>query len=402
MTRFLRNPRVIAALAFVGLLLFVALRPSAVPVDLATVERGSLQVTIDEEGETRVRDRFVISAPVAGRVQRTELEPGDPVQRGQTVVASFLPGDPQPLDARTRAEAAAALAAAEAALGRARAERERAEAALAFARSELLRTRPLFEQKIVSQQVLEARETDARTAEDALRAAEFVVATAQHERDMARARLITPRSSGSSKAGRPIVIASPVDGVVLRRLRESEAVVPAGEPLVELGDPRQLEIVSDLLSTDAVKVQAGQAVWIEQWGGEKPLRGRVRRVEPSGFMKISALGVEEQRVNVVVDFEDPVEAWAALGDGYRVEVRVVVWEGADVLRVPTSALFRRGDRWAVFVVDGSRARLRHVEVGRRTGLAAQVLSGLEAGERVVVHPSDTLSDGARTSPREPS
>ena len=396
--RHLKNRKVLAVVGFVALLLLVALWPSSVPVDLATVEQGPMRVTVDEEGETRVRDRFVVSAPVAGEVLRIVLEPGDTVRRGETVLASFMPAAPNPLDARSRAEAEAGVAAARAALGGAEAEEKRAEAALRLARSELERNRELAEQKIVSLQALEAKQTEARAAEEALRATEFGVASATHQLEMAKARLL--QVTGGRGRGRPIEIRSAIDGVVFKRFRESEAVVPAGEPLLVLGDPRRLEIVSDLLSSDAVKVSPGAPVLIEQWGGEKTLRGRVRRVEPSGFMKISALGVEEQRVNVIVDFEDPGEAWEALGDGYRVEVRIVIWQADDVLKVPTSSLFRHGEDWAVFAVDSGRARRRTVEVGRRNGLEAQVVSGLEAGQAVVVHPSDSLTDGARVARRE--
>jgi HlyD family secretion protein len=394
----LKNRKVLAALGFVALLLVIALWPSSVSVDVATAKRGPMSVTVDEEGETRVHDRFVVSAPVAGEVLRIELEPGDPVRRGETVLATFQPAAPNPLDARSRAEAEAGVAAARAALGSARAERERAEAALRLARSELERNQELAEQKIVSRQDLESKETEARAAEEAMRAAEFGVASAMHQLEMAQARLL--QATGVGRGSGVIEIHSPIDGVVFKRYRESEAVVPAGEPLLELGDPHHLEIVSDLLSTDAVKVKSGNAVLIVQWGGNKTLRGRVRLVEPSGFMKISALGVEEQRVNVIVDFEDPEEAWAALGDGYRVEVRVVIWEGQGVLQVPTSSLFRKGEKWAVFAVDSGRARVRTIELGQRNGLSAQVLSGLEEGDTVVVHPSDSLEDGARIARRQ--
>jgi HlyD family secretion protein len=387
--RYWRNPRVLAGVGFVLALLAVALWPESIAADVAVVEKGPMRVTIDEEGETRVRNRFVVSAPVAGRVLRIELEPGDHVERG-AVLASFLPADPLPLDSRARAEARAALDASAAAVGRTRAERERAEAELAQARSELARHRELAQQQIVSAEVLEAKETQARAAEEALRAAEYGLRAAEHEREMARARLAPPGRSGG-----PATIQSPIDGTVLRRLRESESVVAAGEPLLELGDPRDLEIVSDLLSTDAVKVSPGNPVLIEQWGGDKPIRGKVRRVEPSGFMKISALGVEEQRVNVIVDLEDPDEAWKALGDGYRVEVRIVIWEGRDVVKVPTTSLFRRGEQWSVFAVEEGRARLRPVTIGRRNGLEAEVVSGLAPGARVIVHPSDRVEDGAR-------
>jgi HlyD family secretion protein len=395
--RHLRNRKVLAIAGFVAFLLVMALWPESVPVDLAPVEQGSLLVTVEEEGETRVRDRFVVSAPVAGQVLRIALEPGDQVVEGETVLATFLPAAPVLLDARSRAEAEAAVAAARATLGGARAEEKRAEAALTLARSELGRHRELFEQTIVSQQALDGAQTEARAAEEAFKAAEFSMASAEHQLEMARARLL--QATGGAGAGQPIEIRSPIDGVVFKRYRWSEGVVPAGEPLLELGDPRQLEIVSDLLSTDAVRVTRGDPVLIEQWGGDETLRGTVRLVEPSGFMKISALGVEEQRVNVIVDFEDPVEAWEKLGDGYRVEVRVVVWKGEDVLKVPTSSLFRKGEGWAVFARDAGRARLVPIEVGRRNGLEAQVLAGLEAGQEVVVHPADTLVDGSRVAPR---
>jgi HlyD family secretion protein len=200
-------------------------------------------------------------------------------------------------------------------------------------------------------------------------------------------------------AGSPISLYSPVDGVVLRRLRESEAVVPAGEPLVEVGEPGDLEIVADYLSADAVKIQPGSRVLIEEWGGETDLEGVVRRVEPSGFIKISALGVEEQRVNVVVDFVDPPETRRGLADGFRVELKVVLWEGEEVLQVPTGSLFRSGDDWAVFAIDGGRAKLRTVEIGRRGGLVAEIVGGLEEGDRVVLHPGDSLVEGLRVKPR---
>jgi HlyD family secretion protein len=395
--RHFRNRRVLAGLGLVTALAAVGFWPSPVPVDTAVATRATLRVTVDEEGETRVRDRFVVSAPVAGRVLRIELEPGDAVKRGETVIATFLAGATVPLDARTRAEAEAAVEAARAALGSARAERERAQAALALARSELERHHELARQQIVSRQALEARQTETRAAEEAARAAEFATARAAHQLEMAQARLLP---AGVALSGRPLALRSPIDGVVLRRLRESEAVVPAGEPLVEVGDPRRLEIVSDLLSSDAVQVRPGAQVLLEQWGGDHALRARVRRVEPSGFMKVSALGVEEQRVNVVMDFEDPLEAWSALGDGYRVEVRIVVWEGAGVLTVPTSSLFRRGDAWAVFAVRGGRAALSPVAIGRRNGVAAEVLSGLREGDSVVLHPSDALGHGTRVARRE--
>jgi HlyD family secretion protein len=358
---------------------------------------------VDEEGETRVRDRFVVSAPVAGRVLRIELEPGDPVAADQTVLAVFQPQTPAPLDARSRAEAEAAARAAQASLERARADRNRAAAELDFARSEAERSRRLAADRIVSDEELETAELKARSKAEALESAEFAAQTARYQLEVARARLLESSSPagnpGEDKATSPIALRSPVDGVVLRRLRESEAVVPAGEPLLEVGAPEDLEIVSDFLSADAVKIRPGDRVLIEEWGGEKALEGRVRRVEPSGFMKISALGVEEQRVNVVVDFVDPPQARPGLADGFRVELRVVLWEGEDVLQVPTGSLFRDGEDWAVFAVEEGKARLRRVEIGRQGGLIAQVVGGLDEGDWVILHPGDSIVDGLRVTAR---
>ena len=247
-------------------------------------------------------------------------------------------------------------------------------------------------------QELEAREAEAKGAEESVNAAVFAVQAATSEVQRAMARLAPPTPDA---AGRVVTVTAPVDGVVLKRLRESESVVPPGDPLIEVGDPHRLEIVADLLSTDAVRVKPGARAIIEQWGGDKQLEARVRRIEPSGFTKISALGVEEQRVNVVLDFVDPAAAWTALGDAYRVEVRIVIWEAPAVLEVPTSALFREREKWAVYHVENGRARRVIVELGHQTGQEAEVVSGLSEGERVILHPGDTLSDGARVRERAP-
>ena len=395
--RLLKNPRVLAGLGLVAVLLLASLWPATVTVDVARVTRGALRVTVDEEGETRVRRRFVVSAPVAGRVGRIDIEPGDSVDRGRTLLATFFPADPTPLDARTRAEATAAAAAARSSRDAARAERQRAEAASKLASSELRRARDLAGQQLLAPAELESREAQARSAEEAFKAADYAAAAAEHQLQAAEARLAPPSTALGT---RELEIRAPVSGVVLRRLRESESVVPAGQPLLELGDPSAVEIVSDLLSTDAVRVRAGQPVLIEHWGGEGTLKARVRRVEPSGFMKISALGVEEQRVNVVMDFEGPPEARRPLGDGYRVEVRIVVDEAADALKLPNSALFRRGEQWSTFVVEGGRARLRAVDLGRRNGVEAEVVKGPGEGALVVLHAGDRVSDGTRVAPRE--
>jgi HlyD family secretion protein len=394
MWRVFRNRRVLAGALVVGALIVVALWPRAVQVDVAAVGRGPLAVTIDEEGRTRVRERFLITAPVGGRVERVTLEPGDEVRQGMSLVRVEAV-EPALIDVRTRAELSAAGEAARAALGQARAERARAEAALERTRATLGRQRELAAAGAISRDEVEATETAARSAEEALRAAEFSVARAEHELQVARARLQAPARGGGGTT-----ITSPIDGVVLRRFRESAGVVPAGEPLLEVGHAGRLEVVADLLSTDAVRVTEGAPVLIEQWGGDDQLRGGVRRVEPAGFMKVSALGVEEQRVNVVIDFDDAERAGQALGDGFRVEVRIVVWEEADVLKVPVASLFRRGGEWAVFVLEGGRARSRPVTIGRRSGTEAQVLDGVAAGDLVVLHPPDALADGVRAAARE--
>jgi HlyD family secretion protein len=393
--RTLLNRRVIIGVLVVGGLLAAALWPSTVPVDVSTVSRGPLIVTVDEEGRTRVRDRYVVSAPLTGRVLRIELDPGDRVKRGQ-LVASMRAEAPPLLDARSRAEAQAAVDSARAAIGRARAEEARARADLAQLQRDLARAKDLSEAQLVAKQDLEAREAAVRAATESVNAAVFAVRAANSELQRAQSRV----DPAPADTGRVITVSSPTTGVVLKRQRESESFVPAGEPLMEIGDPAQLEIVADLLSTDAVRVTPGARTIVDQWGGQKTLEAKVRRIEPAGFTKVSALGVEEQRVNVVLDFIDPAAAWAALGDAYRVEVRIVTWEGADVVKVPTGALFRIGSDWAVYVVENARARRMVVKLGHQTGQEAEVTSGISPGMQVVLHPGDTLTDGARVRVRE--
>lgn len=373
----------------------LGMRPSPVPVDLAPVARGPLRVTLDEEGETRIRDRFVVSAPFTGRILRIDLDPGEPVRKGD-VLAILRPGEPNLLDVRSRASLEARVRSAQAALGRAKADRERARAELRFAESEFSRNNALGKQGIVSQERVDQARLAVDTRRGALAATEYEVEAAQHELEAARASLL---EAGDTGGGGLFEVRSPVDGAVLRRLRESESVVAAGEPLLEVGDPRDLEIVSDLLSTDAAQLRPGQLVSIEQWGGETPLAARVRRIEPSGFTKISALGVEEQRVWVVMDLVDAPERRPSLGDGFRVEVRVVMWEGGDVLQVPTSSLFRDDQGWAVFAVENGKAVKRRVEAGHQNGTTAEIRSGLKEGDRVIVHPGAEVADGVAVEER---
>ena len=383
-------------LGLVAALLVVALHPQVTAVDTTTAVRGPMTVTIDEEGETRIRRRFMVSAPVTGRVERIDLEPGDAVVANTTVVARIRAEAPPLLDARTRTELQASLSTARSTLGQARAEEQRARSARDQAERELARERELDKGGLTTRQAVETRETNLQAAEESLKAATFAVAAASSEVTRIEARL---RPDVLEASGRLLTVTSPVSGVVLRRLRESAAVVPAGEPLVEVGDPSNLEVVADLLSTDAVQVADGAVVRLERWGGDDVLTGRVRRVEPSGFMKISALGVEEQRVNVVIDLDDRAAAATRLGDGYRTEVRIVTWEADDVVQVPLGALFRRGDQWSVFVIDGDVAHATTVEIGHRNGEMAEVVSGLTAGTEVVLHPPDTLADQATVQKR---
>jgi HlyD family secretion protein len=392
----LKHLRLIVVVVVVIGIAAIAMWPQSMAVDVAAATRGPLRVTIDEDGETRVRQRFVISAPVAGRLSRIELEPGDRVTAGTTVVARIAPAASALIDSRTRSELNAAVDAARAAVGQAQAERDRANAALERARSTETRQRALFEAGAVPRDAVEEAETARRTADEAARAADFAVRGAEYQVQVARARLQAPQAGGAT-----IEITAPIDGTVLKRHHESAAVVAPGEPLLEIGDVSQLEIVADLLSTDAVRVEVGAAVLIEQWGGGHSLHGRVRRVEPSGFMKVSALGVEEQRVNVIIDFDDPTAAQRSIGDGYRVEVRIVEWQDDNVLKVPTGSLFRQQEGWAVFVVDNGKARLQRVGLGQRNPTEAQIVEGLSAGQTVVLHPPDTLVDGTTVTTRNP-
>jgi HlyD family secretion protein len=367
-----------------AMLLVYTLRPTPVPVEMAVVGRGPLRVTIDEEGRTRVRDRYVVVAPVAGRVARITLDEGAAVTRGMAVAQLSA----APLDPRTREEAAARLRGAEDAERAATAGVSQARAALAQAARNRVRAESLFAKNLLS---LEQREVTALAETTAVRqveAADFRAQAAAHDVEVARAAL-------TAGAGELVRLLSPVRGRVLRVPEKSERVVPAGTTLVELGDPSRLEIVVDLLSEDAVKVKPGDRVLIDGWGGDRPLEAHVRMVEPSGFTKVSALGVEEQRVNVVADLDTTPPQ---LGDGYRVEARVVQWEG-DALKVPASALYQEGDQWHVFVVENGRARARAVRVGHRNPDEAEVLDGLSVGERVIRQPTDNISDGARVAAR---
>jgi HlyD family secretion protein len=380
--------------AFV-LLLAAGFWPRAIPVELAAAERGALRVTVDEEGQTRVRNRYVVSSPVGGQLRRIELKPGAVVRAGETVLAELETAGTDLLDASALAQAEARVGAAENNRAAAEARRTAAEAARKLARTELARQRALAEGRLISPQELETAEMRAVTAEQEERAASFAAQVGAYELAQARAALRRglPEAAGGEDAPR-VVVRSPVDGVVLRVFQESARLVLGGTELLEVGDPRDLEVRVEVLSRDGVAARPGSAVLLERWGGEGALNARVRLVEPAAFTKVSALGVEEQRVNLIADFVDAPERREGLGDGYRVEARIVVWEAADVLKAPAGALFQQGGGWKTFVVEGGRARLREVEVGRSNGVETQVLRGLAAGERVIVYPGDRVRDGA--------
>jgi HlyD family secretion protein len=381
--------------------LVVMTKPRPVPVDFAVVARGSMIETLDHEGRTRVRERYVVSAPVVGRVLRIGLRPGDRVVANETVIATFAPGASSLLDARSRAGATSRVSEAEALLEQARAQREQVRVQSLHAIEERDRARNLAEFGLMTTEGRQAAETQAVAGQRALEAAEAAVQVATHEVESARAMLVEPGSGSPGPAARntTLTLRSPIDGYVLERHRESESVVMQGEPLVTVADTSAIEVIADFLSSDAVKIKPGMRALIDQWGGGQPLDAVVRRVEPAGFLKVSALGVEERRVWVVLDFTQPVSAGPALGDGYRVEVRVVTWEGGDVTKVPVSSLFRRGDGWAVFVEEGGVARERIVRVGHRNGSFAEILSGVPSGTRVIVYPPDTVSAGTRIAAR---
>ena len=380
-----------------AVLIVLGLWPKPLPVETAVVSRGELVVSVSEEGMTRVRNRYVISAPVSGQLRRIDWKAGAPVRAGETPLAVLETSGADFLDTRTLAQAEARVRGAEAAREAALAQRERAAAAAKLASADYERAQKLFSREVLSPQELESAQMRAIAAQQEERAAEFSLRVADFELEQARA-VVTRGAGGSAANAEPLVITSPVDGKILRVYQESARVVPAGFDLLEVGDETDLEVRIEVLSRDGVAIRPGARVWIEQWGGPYPLEARVRLVEPSAFTKISALGVEEQRVYVVVDFVDPVEKRATLGDNYRVEGRIVTWEGSDVLQVPAGALFQRAGEWQTFVLEGGRARLKTVEVDRSNGMQTEVLSGLNEGERVIVYPGDQVRDGVRVTP----
>lgn len=371
--------------------------PQPVPVETMTVTRGPLQAEVSDEGRTRVRETYQVTAPVAGQMARIDLHPGDPVIGGKTVVADLWPIPAGFLDVRSHAQAQSAVKSAEAARDAAEAEMDRVNAQLAFAANDLERARRLSDAHAIAKADVERAELAYNTAAAQLATARAAFQAKGFDLTTARALLIDPGRGAAAPQRLRIPLLAPVSGRILRVLHESESSVAAGTPLLEIGDTRLLEIVVDLISEDAVKVREGMPATITDWGGAAALQARVRRVEPAGFTKVSALGVEEQRVNILLDFTDPVARWNSIADGFRIVAHNVVWQSPNVLRLPVTALFRHGDGWGVFAVEKGRAVMTPVSIGHGNDQYAELLGGLKEGARVIVHPSDRVADGVRLS-----
>jgi HlyD family secretion protein len=389
------------AIPWLGVLLLATLIgwglwPKPVIVETGVVARGPLTVHVSEEGKTRIRNRYIVAAPVAGNMRRVLLKPGDPVEAGVTVITTIEPVAAPLLDPRARTQAEAVVAMHEASRQRAAESLQAASAALKLAESDRDRMRSVTRDGTLSDSDRDRMEAEASIKAAEVRAMEFSLQVIDYELAQARAVLERPAAGG---AGNLIEVKSPVGGRVLNVMQESETVAAPGMAIIEIGDPADLEIEAEILSRDAVAIHPGDPAEIEQWGGEVALKARVRRVEPAAFTKVSALGVEEQRVIVLCDLLDPPEAARALGDRFRVEVRVAVWREDDVLVAPAGALFREGNVWKTFIHQNGRARLTAIDAGRSDGRLTQVLSGLREGDKVLLHPPDTVGDGTRVVTR---
>jgi HlyD family secretion protein len=387
--------RQIAVVTVIGLVILAVVygfMPKPVPVDVNKAVRGPLRVTIDEEGKTRVRDRFVVSSPVSGYMRRVELEVGDRVSKGQTLV-SLEPARSSVLDPRSRAEAEAAVSAARAGLKTAEENSRAAAADAEYAGQKLERNRTLVEKGYAARDLFDQSASEAKRTEANLLSAKAAVQTARAQLEKALATLRYYETEGTGDNVKVIAVRTPVAGSVLKIHHESEGSVNAGAPLVDIGDPSQLEVKVEVLSADAVNIRPGSRVLFERWGGDEPLTGKVTVVEPEAFTKVSSLGVEEQRVLVIADITSLPESWQRLGDEYRVEASFIVWEGDNLLQVPESALFRKGSGWAVFVIKDKKARLREVRIGHRNGLSAEIISGISEGETVIIYPDESIKDG---------
>ena len=381
---------VVAALAL-ALLTWAALREPVQMVSVTTVARGALEQSFLEEGKTRLKQRYVVTAPLAGQVRRITLQPGDTVRAGQ-MLAQIEPVSASLLDARARSQAQAEVAGSEAALQAARQRISAAESASAVAQKELQRLGTLAASGMVTASVLDQTRAQADSAAAALSTARADVQMAQQRLTGARALL---GDEGRGGHGKLVSVTAPADGVVVKRTVESATAVPIGQVLLEIGNPQALEIEVEVLSSDAVRLKPGTRARVLRWGGEGVLEASVRRIEPGGYTKISALGVEEQRTRIILDFATPPEKWSTLGDAYRVEVEFILRQEKDVLQVASNALFRHADGWAVYRVEDETARRTPVQLGLRSALASQVLGGLQAGQRVIIQPDDRIKEGTR-------
>ncbi|QDT56496.1 Putative efflux system component YknX [Caulifigura coniformis] len=391
---------ILGAIALLGGVVY-GFMPRPIDVDFGDVAFGPLLVSVSEDGKTRIKEKYIVSMPFPGRIDRVLLDPGDEVTAGESTLITIQPSEPDPLNERLELEAEARLQASEAALKRAKATAEKAAAEKEWADTNFERIRKLHDQNAATiERRVDAELLQRSRAKDA-EAAQFAVEIAEFEVAMAQAALVRAKPrQGRSTEDWMYQVASPVSGKVLRVFQESAATLATGTPVIEIGDPADLEMEIDVLSQDAVQIRPGAKVYVEHWGGDKVLIGTVRLVEPGGFTKISALGVEEQRVNVIADFSVPVSERVTLGDAYRVDARIALWESDRVLQVPSSALFRFGEEWCVFVVDKSaRARRQVVQIGHRNAQGAEILGGLSEGNRVILHPGDNLKDGVLVSER---
>ncbi len=381
-------------------LAYTSLRTDPVPVDLATITRGPMQVTIDADGKTRIRDVFEVAAPFSGTAMRSPVSVGDRVIAGETVVAVVEPIASGLLDSRSRLQAQAAVHEAEAALNVAQTELLKAQDDAAYARNQHERTKTLVDRAVASFTQLETTTLQLNAADAGVAAARARVSMAEGTLERVRAALIEPNGTADVPQDCCVTLLAPTDGVVLSVVTISERPVAAGALLASIGEPTDLELTVDLLSSDAVRLASNATAIVERWGGEVPLEAKLERIEPVARTKVSALGIEEQRVDAVFALTSPVEARPGLGDGFAVFVRIIEWQSDDVLRLPVSAMFKDGDSWAVYVVEDGTAQLRTINIGQRNGQLTEVLGGLEEGDTVIMHPSDKVLPGATVIDRQ--
>lgn len=369
--------------------------PNPILVETTKVSRKQLQVVIEEEGKTRLKDRYQISAPLTGTLNRSDWDVGDQLQAGQKLY-EITPLKSVLLDPRRKADAKNRVAAAKAALRTAKAKVIADTASSEYALSEYKRIKQVFDKKLISRSELERAETEKRRANANLESSHFSTESARYSLAETKNALKHFAAKGEEKTGEKVIIHSPVTGQVIAIYQQSESTVDAGQILMDVGNAKALEVEVEVLSADAIKIQSGMLVKFNRWGGEQALNGRVRIIEPVGFTKVSALGVEEQRVRVIVDITSPAEQWLRLGDGYRVDTQFILWQGQDILQIPENALFRQGENWAVFVVNkGDYAELRKVKLGKRSGLYAQIIKGLDEDESIIIYPDEKIKGSSK-------